>query len=200
MATRRAERAARRLKETAIHEAGHAVAAIFLCHKLRDVSVVPSRSYDGRTRSRWRTRFGEARIGYLEDHHVGAIQRHIMVCLAGREAARRVVRRPRGCESDLDSVLALLDRLQTDETEANLLWRLLEHRTRKLIACRWVSVERLADALLDRETLSGDEARAVALDVDLEEMRREREQFAAASASLRRKRVSAKHEAPAAAQ
>jgi hypothetical protein len=146
-----------------VHQAGHAVVARAVGHRIAGVSI---RSGDGTT-----SRCHQPEIPTWFEHPSDARHRRIaehliMVLYGGGEAQLRVEEDEahvlscaapdyrRGLE--LASVMIYED----DEAEAYAQWLLL--RTRNLLhgPIWWAAVERLATTLLDKETLTARDARA----------------------------------------
>ena len=98
------------------------------------------------------------------------IENMIMVCLAGREAER--IFRPKkkglcGASGDYEQAQNLLHILVDEASpEFPVYWKLLWLRTQGALKSPvvWTAVEGLAKALLERETLTGKEAKQVILD------------------------------------
>jgi hypothetical protein len=157
-------RTAKQSRETAYHEAGHAVARCRLRLPIKKVSIEENEDYQGivlpgpladsidpesgndlRTRDR--------------------LEKEIITCYAGIAAERRVNRRTPGWHAEADMELAVdwalyqhgggpvVDaylrylRIRTDDYITSPLW--------------WPAIEAVASALLDRQTLSGRDVRAV---------------------------------------
>lgn len=151
---------------SAYHEAGHAVMAFLLGHRITSVTIKPGvtaegESYSGMVYSRPRGRI---------DFDVSTpamrikVENMIMVTLAGDVAQRRFnPRSSRNWHASADrSAAADMAFSQTSSGEqatAFLAW--LHIRTRDVIHGRWNVVERVAAALMDRETLSATDLREV---------------------------------------
>jgi hypothetical protein len=162
----RAEREARRLRQTAYHEAGHAVADHVFERKVRRVTIVPNlKDQTLGTCDRYPrpallkelegcfTSWSPAKTQY-------EIENEIVALYAGPEAEKRV-RRGRynhdGAHSDYKRVseIALHVYPQDDKRIAFLRW--LRLCARDLVTARWPQIERVAEALLERRTLTADD-------------------------------------------
>jgi hypothetical protein len=180
------------LRATAYHEAGHAVVALFLHHRLREVTIVPDPTEGslGMCRSNPVRMPHDPGGGTIPQRVITWREESAMVCLAGREAQRQHAgRMPRvGHGPDYTIALKLLADITSDEVELRLWWRLLEHRTRKLVRFRWTQIEKLARALLERRTLPGIAVRDLVFDIS-PEMRAELD---ATSARMEASRIAAR--------
>lgn len=144
----------------AYHEAGHAVVHLYFGHAVEAVTIV---------------RDGAAAGGALVDQQqLDALryedqlltqvvfERYIMGAMAGELAQRRYsaasVDDVHGA-SDRRCVQDYLDELDAPTQEIReAYWRLLELRTAALLDKLWPQVERLAQALIERKSLTGAEA------------------------------------------
>ena len=148
---------AERLEGTAIHEAGHAVAAYYLRVRIKYVTIVPN---------------GDAHVEFgrhgVFDHSLRGTdraERHIMVRFAGQIAERR--RAPhskwrRGGWIDRAAALELFSRidhpdLKVRDLHLKLLWR----KTECLVELRWQDIQVVADALLKHKRLDATQVAAV---------------------------------------
>jgi hypothetical protein len=158
------------LEAVAYHEAGHAVAAWLLNIPLRKVTIVPegdALGYVLRCGVAFPKRVREAfEFGGMSDRDEAwayyIAERHAVYCIAGNEAQNRFnPRSVRNChsKSDRKSALAGLCRL-ADSKAIPLYWRILKMRAEKLFdnPSNWKAVKALAETLMERKTLSGDEA------------------------------------------
>lgn len=157
------------LRELAYHEAGHAVACVLLRLALRSASIVPDDASDGRVA----TRPAYAALERVADG-IYAPGDFVRVCdglvatLAGpaAEARYRGLDHPTGVLSGSDRDQATEWCLRASgpgqEASAMLVW--LACRADNLVASppHWKAVAAVADALLDRETLSAATVRRIA--------------------------------------
>ncbi len=160
MGKRRSER---EREATAYHEAGHAVAAFEVGAVIHRVSIIQTEDMFGAVES--------GRPSWLRNDMMHARSRlwaeaRILWTLAGPVTeARHTGRRNRvGASSDYRTCADLaLSMCQGESEEANALLRWLELRARNLLALPfvWGPVVALAAALLERETLTGRQARAI---------------------------------------
>jgi hypothetical protein len=156
--------AQRRLATIAYHEAGHVVASHQFEFKIKQVTIVPTdyviarvtpRSYVRLRSLEWDTSTGKR----LDRYH-----NHIVILLAGPEAQRHfnlhTVRYYSSEErSDYHRVRELLYRLHGENKESSYAFKYLRERARNLVTnpLNWSLIEALANALLERQTLSADE-------------------------------------------
>lgn len=158
MAERKSTTGALRL--TAIHEAGHTVAAYYLNVRIEHVTIVPAKDYRGRLKHT-AVRFG--RHGLFDDSVRGTdrAERHIMVCYAGELAQRKLAPRSKwhiGGSDDNQRAMDLFWHIASaDEKTRNLHLALLWRRTEVLVEVRWKDIQAVAAALLKHGTLDADE-------------------------------------------
>lgn len=148
-------RAERRRRATAIHEAGHAVAAIALGRRFKYVTLEPKGDSLGHVRvtpPRYQTG--------LESHFD-----YLIRALAGVEAERAFGFRPQryGWESDRQAAVDHALSIAGGGEEATLWVRLAGIRARRLVEVWRRSIEALADRLLTEPRLSFEAARETAL-------------------------------------
>ncbi|MBV8703269.1 MAG: hypothetical protein JO118_06120 [Acetobacteraceae bacterium] len=107
----------------------------------------------------WGRRATRARAGRANAAR-GSVERHARVCLAGPMAQHRFNPRSMGhYRSHSDYALARGLALRLGGAEVAEAWlRLWEAQVREDLAEGWPAVERLAAALLERGTVSGEEA------------------------------------------
>lgn len=139
---------------TAYHEAGHAVAALALRIPVKRVSIV-----------------GDAKRGVAGHVYLGpsrsvdAMHKQGIVALAGEAAQRRY--NPRSVRAhhgggDRQAVAEYaLERTGSGE-QATLLARLWELQARDLVEKRWDTIQRVAIALLEWQTLDAERVRTLA--------------------------------------
>jgi hypothetical protein len=148
MAPKKSTRA-ERLKGTAIHEAGHAVAAYYLRVRIKYVTIAPHGDAH--------VEFG--RHGMLDDSLCGTdrAERHIMVRFAGQIAERKHAPRSkwrRGGWVDRAAALELFSCIdQPDQKVRDLHMKLLWRKTECLVEFRWEDIRAVADALLKHKKL-----------------------------------------------
>ncbi|MEO8564102.1 MAG: hypothetical protein ABI601_18620 [bacterium] len=143
------------------HEAGHAALDIYFEHDLECVTVVADGDAAGGTLV---DRGGDESLRY-EDEEQSQVpfERRIMSALAGEIAQRRF--NPGSVEdehagSDRLEVHDYLDELDCPTQEIrDAYWRLLRLRAEHLVERLWPRVEAIAALLVERKTISGDEAR-----------------------------------------
>jgi hypothetical protein len=162
---------------TAYHEAGHAVAAIAYGKGIRrqGATIVPD--LKGALGSVWMRKHipGDPSVGgaYRGDLLTGRmrlrIEEDVMVKLAGEGAQRRFrpssVRSHHG-RSDRETANDLLMYIVGDERELKAYWRLLIVRTENFVRnpMRWMQIEAIARALMEKKTLGPGELRQVYAD------------------------------------
>jgi ATP-dependent Zn protease len=174
----RAERRAKRLRETAFHEAGHAVAAFFYDVPVRRVTIVPEGDSLGRTIYMPRVVNATRRVfeGYdAKPRDRQMVENKLVSTACGRAAARRLTGRTNyvGADHDLEAEGEIMLRLGYVGDELRLYGRLLDSQARRFVDLRWRQVCDVAEALLARSQLSADELREVmraSIDAEASEM------------------------------
>jgi Peptidase family M41 len=153
-----------RLRSTAYHEAGHAMAAFVQGIRFRYVTIIPDSDNWGHFQ-KFSSRLSEE--GWYDTSPLvrDRLERHIVVGLAGREAQRLITRRydHRGASSDYRNALNLVVHLVGSSEEANAYFRWLQVRAHKLVSApfRRPLLDALAVALLERQTIDGKEAATI---------------------------------------
>jgi ATP-dependent Zn protease len=143
-------------RSTAYHEAGHTVVAYRLGVKIEHVSIVPD--HDSR---------GHFAHGYLfcargHGSDRANLERAIKICLAGPLAQAQFHRRSyrRHGRHDYDCATGLARYLAGSAGEREFL-RYQERQTKSLVEHLWNEIDAVAQALLERDHLSGTEVKGV---------------------------------------
>lgn len=169
----------KKLATTAYHEAAHAVACVFAEGQrigFREVSIVPNDAEGSlghvlrKQHPAWLRREWES--GFLSARADRAAMNQAVALLAGRAGASKY--RGTGGSSwgsavyyhhpeygkvivdgDVKRAVEYLDLISNgDPDETSILWRLAEYRARRLVSVHWELVTKLAEALLERHTLT----------------------------------------------
>jgi ATP-dependent Zn protease len=134
---------------TAYHEAGHATIAIILGRPIHKISIIPNKTRLGACEIK-KGRFQPSN-DWLEDE--------ILILLAGVAAEAKLTGRYdwHGAGQDLRNVRRLTLSRAGDETRAEKLERRLLAKAEHLLAddATWKTAEQIAQALLEKETISG---------------------------------------------
>jgi hypothetical protein len=152
-----------RERNTAIHEAGHAVASYFLHHRILRATIVPKPGSLGHVRH---TRLKFSDQGMFDDSLRGTdrAEKHIVICYAGPLAARKFAPRSQWRQSgiiDFDIASELFSHLDTHDDEYNRLYaKLLWRQAQLLVDLRWREINAVADDLVQHRTLNADGVRA----------------------------------------
>ncbi len=152
------------IRQTAIHEAGHAVAAFLLREKIKYVTIRPTQDSHGHMMHHV-VRF--ARNEMFDDSLRGRdrAERRIMTCFAGQIAQRKHAPRSRwrlGGSHDHEQAMELFFHIDPPDQKARELYlALLWRQTEYLVEQHWKEIEAVAAALLEEETLSRDRTREV---------------------------------------
>jgi hypothetical protein len=146
-----------KISETAFHEAAHAVIAHHLGREVVSISVVPSTSSDGKALpaltvfAPWPETLSKQIRG----------EREIIISYAGGIAQERYtsdeIAADRAAESDRIQAIGEAKYLWPNVEEASEQLRRLLDDTRWLVDRYWAEIERVANALLSRDTLTGAE-------------------------------------------
>jgi hypothetical protein len=156
------------LAATAYHEAGHVVVAVWLNIWLRRkaATIIPdsTEGFDGMVWTQWSFR-GRPDVEITDRMYV-RLERHIVVSLAGEHAQRKYrpssVRSRHG-DSDRQDAVDILSHLvpNMSSNEFTLHYRLLNERAKNLVEAHWPQIIAVANALLERKTLTEQEVREV---------------------------------------
>ncbi|WP_395697208.1 hypothetical protein [Methylocella sp.] len=148
------------IRIVAIHEAGHAVAVERLGLKLKAVTVVPKENIGGTVHHNDTLRRLK-RTGDDSDRERLKAERVIMLCLAGPEAQKRFDPNSdwEACgESDFAAAAELSRHFFGEGDSAVAFMEWMKVRTCDLVGQNWSLIEHLADQLIERKTIGGDEA------------------------------------------
>lgn len=152
-----------KIKATAYHEAGHAIAAYTLQIPMWDISIEADKDYLGYLLLKYPKWF-QPDIDY-DSRTSDFVKKRIMVALAGREAEKIITGRYNniGAESDLNTVREFAMRIISDpkEIEAYIKWLRLSTINLLKVPYRWKLIETLAEELLQRKHLKRKEVREV---------------------------------------
>jgi hypothetical protein len=160
-----------RRKRTAIHEAGHATLHVVLSLGCKQVTIESVGNAGG-----WATHGGEFPEGDEAEKLRLCAEgefwlRHAVALYAGAEAVRRAGyknwRDGAGSDdsvgSDIYVATDCINKITDDADSINLLYRLAKKRAAILVDYYWPEIEKLASALLDTPTLSGDKVNKIVL-------------------------------------
>lgn len=155
------------LESTAYHEAGHAAAVHKHQIRTKVLSIVPDETSTGRIEHH--PYFGAIDLEYdLSPRVQRRIENMAFVCLAGPAAQRRFnrkgVRHYHG-EDDRRLAIYLLERLVGSSEELEAYLNLIQIRVRNFVGnhVNWFFIDRVAQALIERRTLTGAEVRELML-------------------------------------
>lgn len=156
----------RRLKQTAYHEAGHAVAAYVMHRRFTSVSIIPEEDDD----SYGRCSMGKWLSNLNPEWDTGnkvrnLVEREAMIYMAGAQAVARLTGRINWVGFGYDKVKAIniINRLCDDEKELGAYFRWLWERTRIWVkfSLHWAMIEALSEALMEQPIIGERKARAV---------------------------------------
>lgn len=157
-----------RLRRTAFHEAGHAVARFYLMSfRTKRATIKPTRDGKALGHVAGARGLGRAVEWSAAPVVVERLHRAAVVCMAGAKAERRAFPRdPRsrinaGGADDFRTAVDLLSRISEDNRYIEARLRLIDIELDELMATRWRDAVAVVEALLRRETLTGDEIREV---------------------------------------
>jgi|SRR5579884_1318366 len=158
------DRAERRKRQTAYHEAGHAVIAFYLFLPFRYASVKPADGALGHVRFRKAPKWAYDEYSSRPLAQRAFWENHIIVSFAGRIAEQkyRGSRVRLGHESDYRGIADMGLRFGGDDPKVHVHWfRWLQMRAKGMVDTRWREIEAVAEALLKHERLTRDEIQAV---------------------------------------
>jgi ATP-dependent Zn protease len=159
---------------TAYHEAGHAVTRYYLHLPIRKVTIRPDKERGslGHCESK-----GSLYLDGIDMHISPAKQdrifRNIKVLLAGNVAQRRFSKRNVRnwhASGDYRQIVDLAMRITSPDGVQHLV-RWLRHETEWIVQRRWREIEAVAEALFERETLTGDEVGKIINDLNSKPIR-----------------------------
>ena len=150
------------LKATAYREAGHAVFSVEYHRSVKHVTIIAHEDALGPVEPQ----FSRAKVQpdiELTGKTVKWLERELVIMFAGPVAASRF----RGCDpqilgADRQTALHIAGRIHTGEVLTKY-WDYILERTRQIVAGPpfWAQIELVADALLERGTLTGKQVRDI---------------------------------------
>jgi len=149
---------------TAIHEAGHAVMSVMLHRAIEFVTVVESDDYSGLCQNK-ETNLDEYSMEF--DSYRRKIRREIMILFAGYIAIGNhelpINWQEAEIESDFNKVFDLVMRVSGTEEHTGKFFYKYWSKTVELINQPLIQqqIKAVADALMEKKTLSGDEVRQI---------------------------------------
>jgi ATP-dependent Zn protease len=144
----------KRLRRVAYHEAGHVAVALRERISIRDVTIIPGEGYLGLARNHHPPSFlRAAEFGDLSSRHVESFA---LVCLAGGAAEKRFYGRYDhiGAATDYEAAADMLSRHAGSAEEVSAWLKLQGVRARQVVELEWETIELIAQALLERKTLT----------------------------------------------
>jgi hypothetical protein len=143
---------------SAYHEAGHAVASLALGFPFQQVTIVEDEESNGGILHP----LYQFQFDMTHRANRSAVRDYLVTVLAGHIAEVRYTcsRNDAGASADDERVDSILWDIYGERSERHR--RDLEQRARSLVGQRWSSIQVLAQALLDRHTLTGSEAQHIA--------------------------------------
>jgi hypothetical protein len=153
-------------RNTAFHEAGHAVAAFCVRQKVRKASIVPKMDTLGHV-VHSPLKFGDNGLFDDSPRGIDRAEKRIVICYAGPLASRKFQPRSRwklGGSGDFDTARMLMAHLQGPDDKYNTLYsKLLWRRAELLVDFRWPEINAVAEALIEHRTLDADALEAAIL-------------------------------------
>ena len=141
------------------HEAGHAVLAIVFGRRVQRVTIEPGEGHEGFSKST--LGFGHA-VGWDTSPRMRRrVEEQIRILLAGGIAQRRMApRSSKWAESDdRHRAVDLVLRLASPGREAGTYMKLLRIQTEQAVEREWPTICAVAEALIARRTLTGDDVK-----------------------------------------
>jgi hypothetical protein len=158
-------RAARQQLATAYHEAGHAVAALQLGLSVKAVTIEPAEDHLGLTTFKKLRGLTDASIYAMPPRVRYRFEAAAVTALAGDIAERLVLKRPSGGGSDRNIVYGYVLSVVGSEEQASAYINWLSVWSKGIVTVFRPSVEAVANALVDRVTLTGAEVRRLAFSI-----------------------------------
>jgi len=158
----------KRIEATAHHEAGHAVAHLSLGLGFKYVTIEPDEDSEGHCKGVVSRGGIRLEMDLYDGNGRGRdwIEKRVKIYLAGNVAERCFTGRKVtvGSNHDFRAACNLLTNLCGDDDEMSAYFDLMHVRTRNFLTMplEWLTVERLAAALLDKQTVSYKAAKAIA--------------------------------------
>lgn len=151
-------------RSTAIHEAGHAVAALACGLTVTAMTIVPNEDNWGSTI--------HGPLACYDDtkrERTAAVRVQAVICYAGYEAEKLYNPAADPDCSQCDNVTAFDGLRECPPRNCRCIgdevyWAALErlrHKARRLVRLHWTRIERVADVLLEQQTLTGPEVAAL---------------------------------------
>jgi hypothetical protein len=154
------KRSRRSIETTAYHEAGHAVASFYLQKNFRYATIIPGDGYGGMVKS-YSPRFIKYFEGWSFERQRTFAERQIISSIAGYTAQRKFcpqsIRRYQASSDEEHQNNCFNYICSFNVREGDAYWKWLEIRTENLIEFHWKDVKAVAEALLERETLTYEE-------------------------------------------
>ncbi len=157
----------RQPRTTSVHEAGHAVVALHLNHPIREVSIIPDDEAGSLGHVLFRPLSPALRkaihVGYLTPSQRLRLEEWAVIILAGGLAEKRVRGRHNhvGARADYEEVASTALNTSGGGRVADAWVAYCGARADELLDVYWSQVEKLAEALLEHQKLSGKELLAI---------------------------------------
>jgi hypothetical protein len=145
--------------ETALHEAGHAVLHVMLGIGCKSVTIVSDGEFAGVTRHRSEHGHHDDDVENLRIYAEDSFWlRHAISSYAGAEALRRsgIANYEVGAEQDMRDAAYAISKITGDAETVDALHVVAKRRCLALVENYWPEIERVAKALADSRTLTGE--------------------------------------------
>jgi len=151
------------LERIAYHEVGHAVIVHHFGGKLVDISIKANVESFGRTKNEWEKFVGRDHSEITIDDLLLAYRQFVIGCLGGFAAEYIYDREPKNfhfskSEKDLRDVEAILDEMRKLQPSKQNTVELIFPEAVEILRMKWTKVEALSAALIQKGTISGEEA------------------------------------------
>ncbi len=149
----------RQQKETAYHEAGHAVACYVLNHPCEKADIIQGEGYLGRLYMKAIPEDLKDKLREQENLspcEENLLYNHIIIRFAGCASAYHFTGKPNweGCSTDLIQASLLIPHLDRSRKE-------YKEKAKELIDSNWKNVEAVAQALLEKQTLTAQQVHEI---------------------------------------
>lgn len=146
--------------ETALHEAGHAVLHVILGIGCKSVTIVPDGEFAGAILHRGEHGHHDDKVeNLLECAEDSFWLRHAVASYAGAEALHRsgISNYQVGAEQDMRDVTDAIEQITSDAETIDALYIVAKRRCLALVEHYWPEIDRVAKALVDSRTLTGEQ-------------------------------------------
>jgi ATP-dependent Zn protease len=151
----------------AVHEAGHAVAAVHYGIDFDHVTIIPNAEFHqgGRVKLNPVPEYASSSKTKNDPPAIRFWENYLVMTLAGPAAHKK--RHPHAhwggyAIGDIGQASRLIEDMHSDRDVRNAYYKYIEARAKAFVETYWYAIEAVATALVERGTLSDEEVRAIA--------------------------------------